>query len=251
MTVRAVRWPVCAVLAAVAAAVSTAGLGADIVRRGPSNCADVALTFDLCPVSAGSGFDRALVSELEDQRIPATFFLSGAWIATHDREVRELVAVPFFELGTHGDQHRHLPRLDVADQRAEMLAPVRDLETRYHRRTDLFRPPYGEYTSESVRIAEAAGLKVVLWSVVSGDPDPSLPATRILDDVERRLAPGSVVIFHANGRGWHTSEIVLSLSQWMSAKHAWHAVTLTTLLAGCGASHATPTPHPAVSRTRS
>ena len=47
-----------------------------------------------------------------------------------------------------------------------------------------------------------------MWSVVSGDPDPKLPAAGIVDDVSSRLRNGSVVIFHANGRGWHTSETV-------------------------------------------
>jgi len=43
---------------------------------------------------------------------------------------------------------------------------------------------------------------------VSGDPDPNLPAKNIEADVIGRARNGSVIIFHANGRGWKDDEVV-------------------------------------------
>ena len=57
---------------------------AQVVRSGPPVCPSVALTFDLCPVRKGGGYDKALVDYLVEHKIPATFFMSGQWIAKHE-----------------------------------------------------------------------------------------------------------------------------------------------------------------------
>ena len=94
--------------AIVALAQSPARPDGDVIRLLPRGCHEIALTFDLCPVRKGSGFDAALVDELAADNIPATFFLSGRWFAHHDSAVRRLRAVPFFEIETHGQAHAHL-----------------------------------------------------------------------------------------------------------------------------------------------
>jgi peptidoglycan/xylan/chitin deacetylase (PgdA/CDA1 family) len=206
---------------------------ADVLRSGPANCRTIALTFDMCPVKEGSGYDRALVQVLMQRHIPATFFLSGRWIDQHDAETRELLSVPFFELGTHGETHVSLAGLPADVERREILGPVTRLDTRYQRTATLFRPPYGEFRPETVKLVEAAGLKFVLWSIVSGDPDPHLTATAIINDIEWRARPGSLIIFHANGRGWHTREVVEALYQRLVITKGLRPVTVTELFDGC------------------
>src|SRR5207244_6452862 len=132
---------VCALLVSIV--VPAAGM-AQVIRSGPPGCKAVALTFDMCPVREGSGFDASLIGMLTEHRIPATFFLSGRWIATHEAQVKALLSVPFFEIGTHGQVHAHLPALDADRQRAEISGPVRTLEQRVGHRDFLLRPPFGK-----------------------------------------------------------------------------------------------------------
>ena len=101
---------------------------AQVIKSGPSSCPGVALTFDLCPVRNGAGYDQALIDYLIEQKIPATFFMSGKWIAKHDRQVKALLQVPFFEVGTHGEVHAHLPLHSADEQKQEILGPVRLLD---------------------------------------------------------------------------------------------------------------------------
>lgn len=68
-----------------------------------------------------------------------------------------------------------------------------------------FRPPYGAYNATVVQTAHAMGLKTVLWTVVTGDPDKRVSAKAIVATVERKARDGSVVIMHMNGRGWSTA----------------------------------------------
>ena len=195
----------------------------------------MALTFDMCPVREGVGYDSLLIDMLTERRIPATFFLSGRWIVKHEAEVKALLTVPFFEIGTHGQIHAHLPSLDADRQRAEINGPVLTLQKRYGYRGALFRPPYGEYDETTVEIARALGLRVILWNVVSGDPDPRLSPDRMLEDLRARVRNGSIVVFHANGKGLHTRAVVEELSQEL-LKKGLHPVTVTELLGQCNVS---------------
>ncbi len=218
-------------------AIQVSAAPAGVFTHGPATCHAVAFTFDLCPVSRGSGFDAPLVKFLVDHQVHATFFVSGKWIATHDAEMRQLIAQPFFEIGTHGQVHAHLPTLTTDAQSAEIHGPVATLAKRYSVTTTLFRPPYGEYNDDSVRQAEAQGQTFVTWSIVSGDPDPNLSAERIVADVLGRARNGSIVIFHANGRGWHTAEVVPAVYKALVETKHFAAETVTELR-GCQGQHA-------------
>ncbi len=214
---------------------------AQVIRSGPGACKAIAFTFDLCPVREGDGYDVPLIDSLIAKRMPATFFLSGRWMATHETQVRELLAVPFFEIGTHGQVHAHLPRLDADRQRAEIEGPVTRLRTEYGNQATLFRPPYGEYNDLTVEVVRSLGLQFLLWNVVSGDPDPRLSRTRMRESIQAAVRNGSIIVFHANGKGRYTRALVEDLYQDLVVNQGLQPVTVTELLKGCepGRSHDT------------
>ncbi|HXF91629.1 MAG TPA: polysaccharide deacetylase family protein [Nitrospiraceae bacterium] len=213
---------------------------AHVIKSGPPACKAAALTFDLCPVRGGTGYDAELINYLVSNRIPATFFLSGKWIAKHETEVQALLNVPFFEIGTHGHVHAHLPMQNEEEQRREILGPVTLLRTKYGRNASLFRPPYGEFNELTVDVVRSLGLRLILWSVESGDPDPQLTRAQILARLTARIKPGSVIVFHANGKGRHTRAVIEDLAQVLLPDRGLTPVTVSELLA-C-VNHA-PQPH--------
>lgn len=229
-----VRASVVALLvAAVAApAASAEDAPAPVVRSGVTGCKRIALTFDLCPVRAAGGFDAALVELLVASHTPATFFASGRWMAKHDDRVAELLAVPFFELGTHGATHAHLRTLGAAQQDEEIASAVEQLAGAHGVAPVLFRPPYGEYDATTQRVAAALGQTVVLWSAVSGDPVPSLSAKHMLATLKPQLRDGAIVVMHANGKGVHTRELVQMLLPTIAAA-GLTPVTVGELLKPC------------------
>jgi peptidoglycan/xylan/chitin deacetylase (PgdA/CDA1 family) len=203
---------------------------AQVVRGGAPSCRAVALTFDLCPVREGTGYDAGLIDYLTEHGIPATFFVSGRWINKHDPETKKLLAVPFFEMGTHGQVHAHLAMLDEEHQRAEIAGAVNLLKSRYGIHAPLFRPPYGEFDDVTVEVVKTLGLRLILWDVVSGDPDPALSADRMLAHLALTIRGGSLIVFHANGKGVRTREVVERLAQELLPKQGLKPVTVTELL---------------------
>ena len=181
-----------------------------VVRSGVTGCKRIALTFDLCPVREPHGFDDELVELLVATQTPATFFPSGRWMTKHDDRVTRLLAVPFFELGTHGAVHAHLRTLGAAGQEEEIGGAVKQLADAHGTKATLFRPPYGEYDATTQRVAASLGQTVVLWSAVSGDPAP-VSADRMLATLKPLLRDGTIVVMHANGKGVHTRELVEKL----------------------------------------
>jgi len=78
-------------------------------------------------------------------------------------------------------------------------------------------------------------LQFILWSAVSGDPDPRLSPERMLGDLRTKVRGGSIVVFHANGKGLHTRAVVEDLSQEL-LKKGLQPVTVTELLGRCNVS---------------
>jgi peptidoglycan/xylan/chitin deacetylase (PgdA/CDA1 family) len=201
-----------------------------IVTAGPRACPAVALTYDLCPVRGKPGFDAELINLLTSRRIPATFFVSGKWITRHDADVKQLLAVPYFEVGTHGNVHAHLPLHDAAYQTREISGPITLLKSGYGREARLFRPPYGEFDDATVDVVKSLGLQFILWTIKSGDPDPALSAESILTRINRQVKPGSIIVMHANGKGRHTREITEELITTVLPRKGLKPVTVTDLL---------------------
>ncbi|MCG3777724.1 MAG: Peptidoglycan-N-acetylglucosamine deacetylase [Nitrospira sp.] len=203
---------------------------AQVIKTGPLSCPGVALTFDLCPVRKGTGYDQALIDYLIEQKIPATFFMSGKWMARHEQQVQFLLHVSFFEVGTHGEVHAHLPLHSVEEQKQEILGPVRLLKAKYSHSATLFRPPYGEFNNDTVNVARALGLQFILWNVVSGDPDETITASQIEDHMKRSVRKGSVIVMHANGKGKHTREVVQDLHDHLLPDRNLTPMTINDLL---------------------
>jgi len=206
---------------------------AQVIKSGPPSCPGVALTFDLCPVRNGTGYDQTLIDYLIEQKIPATFFMSGKWITKHDQQVKALLQIPFFEIGTHGAVHAHMPFQSAEEQKQEILGPVRLFKAKYGHDATLFRPPYGEFNDDTVNVTRALGLQFILWNVVSGDPDPTLTASQIEGRLKRFVRKGSVIVMHANGKGQHTYEVVQDLHQHLLPERRLTPMTVSELLS-CG-----------------
>jgi peptidoglycan/xylan/chitin deacetylase (PgdA/CDA1 family) len=164
------------------------------------------MTFDACATRLqANGFDRPLYDLLVKERLPATVFVSGRWIETHPTEFAELAANPLIEIGNHSYDHPHMPGLTEAAMSAEVTR-TNDLIAVHGRRAVAFRPPFGDVDEEVVQVVARAGLPTVMWDVVSGDPSKRATKESIERQVLTHTRPGSIIIFHINGRAPHTAE---------------------------------------------
>jgi peptidoglycan/xylan/chitin deacetylase (PgdA/CDA1 family) len=199
------------------------------LEHGPRTEKKVALTFDACPTRLGPGYDEAITKVLRERNIPATMFLTGRWVETHEAEARELAQ--HFEIGNHGYRHD-----DASQGRLgydEALADIGRAQRVIHRVTGkiprLYRPPAVLYNDEVLRAAADLGLRTVLYDVASGDPDKRLQAEAIVRYVVWKTKPGSIVIFHINGKGWTTAKTLPEIVKQLG-KRGYRFVTVGDLV---------------------
>ena len=208
----------------------------------------IALTFDLCEENGYvSGYDGRIVDFLRAQGIKATFFAGGKWMETHPERAQQLIADPLFEVASHGLRHLDLSHVDAATLGEEIAlteaAYARARATLMSRqclvgaappappaRLTLLRFPYGRCNDKALAATADAGLLSVQWDLVTGDPDPRVPAKTIADRILTKAHPGAIVVAHANGRG-HNTAAALAIALPKLKEQGYSFVTVSELIA--------------------
>ena len=205
-------------------------LSVEFIYHGDREKPLVALTFDLCQKpELPSWFDIEIIWALERYDVPATFFMGGDWMRTHPNETIRLAENPKFELGNHSWSHPDLPDLDEAQISQEIVSTQDLLYKLTGRQARLFRLPSGLYNDLTLSVIAWHGLTTIQWDVETGDPDPTIDAERMNRAVRERVKNGSIIIMHANGRGWHTAEALPEMIESLRAM-GFTLVTVSELL---------------------
>jgi peptidoglycan/xylan/chitin deacetylase (PgdA/CDA1 family) len=212
----------------------------------PSDKKWVALTFDLCErADEVAGYDRGVINALRDKKVKATFYAGGKWMQSHPEKTMQLMADPLFEIGNHSWTHGNLRVLQGEEVQQQIVwtqaeyerirdnlqdkanaAGLADLMAKVAPQPAGLRFPFGTCSPESLQTTNAHGLSAIQWDVVSGDPAITVQPSQIV----RETRAGSIVIFHANGRGRGTAAALPRIVDDLRAK-GFEFVTVSELLA--------------------
>ncbi len=156
-----------------------------LIWRIPNAGNKIFLTFDDGPDPEAT---PRILDLLEEHNAKATFFCLGGQVekypAIFDRIKNEGHAV-----GNH--TYSHLSGWTTSNKKY-----FEDIE-----RADqiigskLFRPPYGRIRPSQIKVLKEK-YKIIMWDVMSGDYDERQKPERILKRVQKRIRPGSVVVWH-------------------------------------------------------
>jgi peptidoglycan/xylan/chitin deacetylase (PgdA/CDA1 family) len=216
----------------------------------PENVKLIALTFDLCEGAKEiSGYDPGIVNYLRANKIKATFFAGGKWMRSHPEKTMQLMAEPLFEIGNHSWNHKNFRKLDKREAQDQVLwtqaqyellweelqtrpcfHATGEQETKIPRVPRLFRFPFGACNSDTLKMLQDLGLPAIQWNIVSGDPARGRSAAAIAETVLRSARPGSIIVFHANGRGHGTADSLPMFAPRLG-KAGFDFVTVSELLA--------------------
>ena len=104
-------------------------------------------------------------------------------------------------VGNHSYNHPEVPPFAglPAPLIRDEIALADQVLARLGIRPRLFRPPGGGSSAKLVRIAQALGQRVVLWSVDPTDWEPGVTGAEIAQRVLSAVRPGSIVDLHDGG----------------------------------------------------
>ena len=73
------------------------------------------------------------------------------------------------DLGNHSENHKNMSQLSDADNREELMKVHNKVKELTGYEMNLFRPPYGDYDNDVIKVATACGYSSCQWSVDSLD----------------------------------------------------------------------------------
>lgn len=167
----------------------------------------IALTFDACGSTHGMRYDKTLIDYLRKERIPATLFINGRWIAANRAEFDRLAADSLFEIANHGQHHRPASvngrsvygisgTKDVGQLVDEIELNARKLLELTGKRPQFYRSGTAYYDEVAVKISQELGHKVAGFSLL-GDAGATYSRGKVASAL-LAAKPGDIAILHFN-----------------------------------------------------
>jgi peptidoglycan/xylan/chitin deacetylase (PgdA/CDA1 family) len=178
----------------------------------------LALTFDACGGPRGSAYDETLIRYLENEKIPATLFISGKWMDTNPDILRALSRGPLFEIANHGLNHKPCSTIGRSAYGIKGTKNIREIfdeielnalriQTTTGSKPRYFRPGTAYSDEVCVEIAHALGHEVVNFSV-RGDAGATY-SKRQVKEALLLAAPASIILMHMNHPEGRTAEGIM------------------------------------------
>ena len=146
----------------------------------------------------GCANTEGILDILDRYGVRTTFFLVGFWAEKYPELVEELVARGH-EIGNHSATHPHMSQLSQAQIREELRQCSELVCSITGKPTTLFRPPYGEYDNDVVRVSREEGYECVQWNVDSLDWK-NLGTENMIRQCTKSVSPGDIVLFHNDSK---------------------------------------------------
>ena len=151
----------------------------------------VAITFDAAWTNQDTD---ELIKILKKHKATATFFIVGDWADRFPESVKD-----FYDAGhtiaNHSDTHKAFSKCSREEIRKEIVNCNEKLEKITGDEVTLVRAPSGDYTKESLEVADSLGMQTIQWNCDSLDYT-KISVEEIVNRVVKGTQNGSIILFH-------------------------------------------------------
>lgn len=151
----------------------------------------IAITFDAAWTNQDTD---ELIEILGKHNAKATFFIVGDWAKNFPESVKA-----FYDAGhtvaNHSDTHKAFSKCSKQEIKEEIVNCNEKLEGIIGEKVTLLRAPSGDYTNQSIEVANSLKMYTIQWDVDSLDYT-KISADEIVNRVVSRVQNGSIVLFH-------------------------------------------------------
>ena len=154
------------VLGIAVAVIGSVTISAGTERLLPIYCVEtdkkqIAISFD---AAWGNDDTEQLIKILGEYKVPATFFVVGAWVDKYPESVKALSDAGH-QIQNHSNTHPHMPQLSLSQMQDEVNSCNKKIESVTGKCPTLFRPPYGDYDNETVKALSDMNMYSIQWDV--------------------------------------------------------------------------------------
>ncbi|WMM26512.1 polysaccharide deacetylase family protein [Tissierella sp. MB52-C2] len=165
----------------------------NIVRNGSKQQKFIALTFDDGPHPQ---YTPEILDLLDQYNIKATFFVLGQFAEKYP-DIIKRQAEEGHEIGNHTYSHINIKKASTQTFKEEFDKTQSIIFSLTGAKSKVFRPPYGLYNENTMKIISDESCDIVLWSSRQDSKDWSNPSVdKIVSNTISNIENGDIVLFH-------------------------------------------------------
>lgn len=156
----------------------------------------------------------SILETLKNNDTQITFFMVGDWIEKFPDAVKK-ISEAGHEIASHSDTHPHVNNLSYEENIEEIKKSNEKIEKITGSRTNIYRPPYGEYNNTVIKAAEDKGYYCIQWNLDTLDYT-GLTGDEMWNRLKDKLKSGDIILTH-NGTE-HTADSLEQIIKNIKAK---------------------------------
>lgn len=150
----------------------------------------------LITIDDGPSENTGKILEILDRLgMRAVFFCTGKNIEKHQNEFNCIIKAGH-SAQNHGYRHRNMIFKSYKETSADIRRTNEMIKDITGQLPVLFRPPYGWFNINTIRSVSDNGMKMMLWTVMSGDHTGDFATVRRITD--SYLTDNSIIVLHDN-----------------------------------------------------
>lgn len=145
-----------------------------------------------------NGYTSVILDSLKEQNCSAVFFVTMDYVKKNPELVKRMINEGHV-VGNHSVNHKSMPTLSLEDASYEITELHKYMLENFGYEMYLFRPPMGEFSEQTLALAQSLGYRTMLWSYAYRDFDvDNQPAvSEAFSKVTNAKHGGAVYLLHA------------------------------------------------------
>lgn len=145
-----------------------------------------------------NGYTTKILDTLKEKECPAVFFITMPYAKKNPDLIKRMIDEGHV-VGNHSVHHKSTPTLTVEEQVKEIVDLHNYIVENYNYEMTLFRPPMGEWSTQSLYVTQQLGYKSVFWSFAYADWDQEkqIGVEKAFPRVTEAAHNGAIYLLHA------------------------------------------------------
>lgn len=171
------------------------------ITKGNEQDENISLTFN---ISWGETKVYDILNVLKEEKVQATFFVSGEWAERHPQILEEIMKEKH-EIGMLGYRYKSYVEQDLEEVKKDIQKAIQVFNKLGFDHITYIRPPSGHFNKEIIETIEQIGLESVHWSIHPNDSE-NPGVKEISDDLIDKVGSGDIILLHASDSAKQTAE---------------------------------------------
>ncbi len=193
------------------------------IYRGSADKPNVSLMIN---VYWGTEYLDGMLKTLSDNGVRTTFFVGGYWVAQNPEMLSRLIEEGH-EIANHGYYHKNQGKIDYDKNVSEIVTNGKLVFELSGVQMNLFAPPSGSFSSNTLKAAYDNGYKTIMWSrdtIDWRDKDSELVYSR----ATKNTSNGELILMHPTA---HTAKALDRIIKYYK-ENGFGVVTVTQNING-------------------